>query len=46
MMKLKKENLTQRVEIKEGFLEEVIPKLSGVLRISKGQPSEEGKECG
>lgn len=44
MMKLKKENLTQRVDIKEGFLEEVIPKLSWVLRISKGQPSEEGME--
>lgn len=37
MMKLKKEHLTQRVEIKEGFLEEVVPKLSRVLRINVSQ---------
>lgn len=46
MMKLKKEHLTQKVEIKEGFLEEVILKLSWVLIISKGQPGEEGMEGG
>lgn len=46
MNKLKKEHLTQKAELKEGFLEEVIPKLSWVLIISKGQPGEEGMEGG
>lgn len=42
ILKLKEEHLIRKVEIKEGFLEEVMPKVSWVLRISKGQPGEEG----